>query len=179
MAIACPGADREALLDELVASESVEVLHGATVRCLSRTYLPHESDVKRIEWMGRVITNVASSSVHNFMRMGDEPVFLERAVVCDNTISEQGRDKFLALAAERGQEMLTELDTFLTRLIPPDQSDSGKKYGVGIYFFEDQTPNIPQEGRSAPSDVQRDKDKSSKSVPIEIDVLAGFPQKKQ
>src|SRR4029077_5263083 len=61
VAAACPGADVEALLDELVASEAVEVLHDTTVRCLSRAYLPHESDVKRIEWMGRVVTNVTSS----------------------------------------------------------------------------------------------------------------------
>ena len=64
VAAACPGADVEAVLDELVASESVELVHG-TVRCLSRAYLPHETDVKRIEWMGRILTNVASSFVHN------------------------------------------------------------------------------------------------------------------
>src|ERR1700758_5362360 len=38
--VACRGADEEALLDELVASGSVELIDGATVRCLSRAYLP-------------------------------------------------------------------------------------------------------------------------------------------
>jgi Family of unknown function (DUF6502) len=175
VAIACPGADREALLDELVASESVEVLHGATVRCLSRAYLPHESDIKRIEWMGRVLANVASSFIHNLMRTNDEPVFLERAVVCDSPISEQGRDKLLALAGERGQEMLTELDTFLTRLTPPDQSDLGKKYGVGIYFFEDQ----PANGSAGnPSVVSHEQKNVGTKGPVEIDVLAAVTQKK-
>lgn len=175
VAIACPGADREALLDELVASESVEVLHGATVRCLSRAYLPHESDVKRIEWMGRVLTNVASSFIHNLMRTGSEPVYFERAVVCDSPISEGGRDKFLALAGERGQEMLTELDTFLTRLMPPDQSDSGRTYGVGIYFFEDQSANDAIGPKSVRDFGQKD---TRKTTPVEIDVLAAIPQKK-
>ena len=174
VAAACPGADVEALLDELVASESVEVVHG-TVRCLSRAYLPHETDVKRIEWMGRILTNVASSFVHNLLRANSEPVYFERAVVCDNSISEEGRDKFLALAGERGQEMLTELDTFLTRLVPPDQSDSGRRFGVGIYFFEDQPDSRTAD---APS-VRTFEDKSVRATgPIEIDVLAGLVSKK-
>jgi hypothetical protein len=176
VAIACPGADREALLDELVASESVEVLHGSTVRCLSRAYLPTDSDVKRIELMGRVVTNVASSFVHNLMRTGDEPIFFERAVVCDKPISELGRDKFMAVSAERGQEMLTELDTFLTRLLPPDQGDSGRKYGVGIYFFEDQSTTSAQEPGTETSRGPRDVPKPT--TPIEIDVLAAVIPKK-
>src|SRR5215472_1061764 len=117
VAVACPGADEEALLDELVASGSVEVIDSITVRCLSRAYLPQETDVKRIEWMGRILANVAASFVHNLLRdAAKEPAYLERAVVCDEPISEAGRDKFLALAGERGQELLTELDTFLANL---------------------------------------------------------------
>src|SRR5579862_4210016 len=97
---ACPGADEEALLDELVAAGSVEVIDSTTVRCLSRAYLPQETDVKRIEWMGRILTNVAASFVHNLLDT-QEPAYLERAVVCDEPISEVGRDKFLTLAGER------------------------------------------------------------------------------
>src|SRR5215469_7212481 len=40
VAAACPGADEEALLDELIASGSVEVIDGITIRCLSRAYVP-------------------------------------------------------------------------------------------------------------------------------------------
>ncbi len=175
VAIACPGADREALLDELVASESVEVVQGSTVRCLSRAYLPAESDVKRIEWMGRVLTNVASSFIHNLMKPPEEPIYFERAVVCDSPISEEGRDKFLAVAGERGQEMLTELDTFLTRMMAPDTSESGRKYGVGIYFFEDQ-PSSSDALDLASAEVPEQKVRPT--TPIEIDVLAVAPQKK-
>jgi hypothetical protein len=175
VAAACPGADVEALLDELVASEAVEVLHDTTVRCLSRAYLPHESDVKRIEWMGRVVTNVTSSFIHNLMRTSSEPVYFERAVLCDNPISDEGRDKLLALAGERGQEMLTELDTFLTHMVPSDQSETARKYGVGIYFFEDQPANDSAEPQPAKVVEKRD---ARMSVPVEIDVLAAVTPKK-
>ena len=173
---ACPGADGEALLDELVASESVEVIDSITVRCLSRTYLPQEADVKRIEWMGRVLANVAASFVHNLLRPAQEPAYLERAVVSDEPISEGGRDKFLAIAGERGQELLTELDTFLTRLAASERSDTGKKYGVGVYFFEDQST-----GPAPEVQAKTYGQKTSRAVaPLEeIDVLAGLGHKKK
>jgi hypothetical protein len=173
--VACPGADVEALLDELVASESVEVIESITVRCLSRAYLPQEADVKRIEWMGRVLANVAASFVHNLLRSGDQPAYLERAVVSDEPISEVGRDKFLALAGERGQELLTELDTFLTRLAESERSDSGKKYGVGVYFFEDRSTDRPMQSQPR---ISEGKPARRESPVEEIDVLAGLGHKK-
>jgi hypothetical protein len=172
---ACPGADGEALLDELVASESVEVIESLTVRCLSRAYLPQEADVKRIEWMGRVLSNVAASFVHNLLRPAQEPAYLERAVVSDEPISEAGRDKFLAIAGERGQELLTELDTFLTRLAASERSEAGKKYGVGVYFFEDRSTDRPRELQPKTYD---EKPSRAASPVEEIDVLAGLGHKK-
>src|ERR1700724_1360026 len=172
---ACPGADGEALLDELVAAESVEVIESLTVRCLSRTYLPQEADVKRIEGVGGVLSNVAASFVHNLLRPAQEPAYLERAVVSDEPISEAGRDKFLAIAGERGQELLTELDTFLTRLAASERSEAGKKYGVGVYFFEDRSANRATEVQPKSHD---EKPSRAASPVEEIDVLAGLGHKK-
>ena len=171
---ACPGADGEALLDELVAAGSVEVIDSMTVRCLSRAYVPKGADVKRIERMGRFLAVVSANFVHNLLRVSPEPVYFERTVVSDESISEAGRDKFLALAGERGQELLTELDTFLTRLAASERSEAGRKYGVGVYFFEDQSTDQETEERT------KTDEKSSRTVsPVEeIDVLAGLGHKK-
>ncbi len=174
--LACPGIDPEGLLDELVASGSVEIIDSVTVRCLSRAYLPKEADVKRIEWMGRALSNVATSFVHNLLRTTQEPAYMERAVVSDEALSEVGRDKFLTIAGERGQELLTELDTFLTRLAASERSDTGKKYGVGVYFFEDRSTERPPDIQHKPY-IQKTARRGS---PVEeIDVLAGLvPNKK-
>jgi hypothetical protein len=161
------------LLDELVAAGSVEVLDGTTVRCLSRAYLPHGADVKRIERMGRFLASVTASFVHNLLRLGSEPIYFERAVVSDDLISELGRDKFLVLAGERGQELLTELDTFLTRLAESERSETGKKYGLGIYFFEDQAPDSVEV-----HETEHERSTPSVSPVEEIDVLAAVSQKK-
>jgi len=97
-------------------------------------------------------------------------VYFERAVTSDEPLSEAGREKFLALASERGQELLTELDTYLTRLAATEGGASGKRYGVGVYFFDNQLSD------SKESDEDRPPPKSS---PVEeIDVLAGLSRQK-
>jgi len=175
VAVACPGVDEDALLDELVAARSVEVIDGTTARCLSRAYVPQSADVTRIERMGRYVGAVTSSLVHNLLRSGNEPLYFERTVVSDELLSEPGRDKFLALAGERGQELLAELDTFLTRLAATERSDSGRKYGVGIYFFEEQAAG--QQAAQQQSRKTHEIDSGKTTAIQEIDVLAGFGRK--
>jgi hypothetical protein len=174
VSVACPGVDEDALLDELVAARSVEVIDGTTARCLSRAYVPQGADVTRIERMGRFLGVVTANFVHNLLRTGTEPVYFERTVVSDELLSETSRDKFLALAGERGQELLAELDTFLTRLAGTEKTDSGRKYGVGVYFFEEQVAD-----EAIPQDTKKIHDSDGgKARPLEeIDVLAGLGRK--
>lgn len=134
--IACPGADADALLDELVAAGSVEVIDGINARCVSRAYVPGGADVTRIERMGRFLRVVSANFVHNLLRTESEPGYFERAVVSDERLSESGRDRFLTASSEKAQELLAEFDTFLTSVGASDGDPSGKRYGVGIYFFE-------------------------------------------
>jgi len=179
IAVACPGADEEALLDELVAAASVEVIDSVTVRCLSRAYVPKGADLKQIQRMGVFLAAVATNFAHNLLRVSPEPVYFERRVSSDDLLSDVGRDQFLALASERGQELLTELDTFVTRVAASEASKSGKKYGVGVYFFEDSSPVEATEMLSEETGEETDAKTRSATRPIEeIDVLAGVRGKK-
>src|SRR2546430_9739251 len=126
--------------------------------------------------MGRVLASVTSSFVHNLLRLGSEPLYFERAVVSDDLISETGRDQLLAVANERGQELLTELDTFLTRLAASERSETGKKYGVGVYFFEDHSAD--KETEVQPQTYDERTGRRAVSPVEEIDVLAGLGHKK-
>lgn len=171
---ACPEADAEALLDELIAAHCVEIVDGSTARCLSRTYVPSGEDVTRIARMGRFLGAVSTSLSHNLMRSDAEPAYFERTVVSDDLLSDSGRDRFLAAASERGMELLTELDTFLTQIAAPDKSESGKRYGVGIYFFEDEsTGQVDRESRRLSSQPVTESGRPTE----EIDVLAARPGK--
>jgi Family of unknown function (DUF6502) len=167
---ACPGVDAEALLDELVAAGSVEVIDGRTVRCLSRAYVSQSQDVKQFERMGRFLAGVVASVVHNVLNI--DPPYFERRVHSGEPLSESGRDKFLALTGERAQELLAELDTFLTRLGASESSESGKRYGVGIYFFEHEA------GERAEADSGEPAEPTSRAPAQEIDVLAGLGNQK-
>jgi len=168
--LACPSVDAETMLEQLIASGSVEVVDGSTVRCLSRAYVPKGADVTRIERMGRWLGVAAGNFVHNLLRNEEEPVYFERIVVADEVLADAERDSFLAIAGEKGQELLAELDTFLTHLTPSSANAVGKKYGVGVYFFEEQAANGP-----AVRSVKRIEDNISSEKPSvleEIDVLA-------
>lgn len=166
--VACAGADTEAILDELLAAGSVELIDGTTVRCVSRAYVPRGEDITRIQRVGRFLEAATASFVHNLLRTESDPVYFDRAVVSDIPLSEAGRDQLLALTRVKGQELLAELDTFLARVAATEGSSSGKKYGLGLYFFED---------KSTVSDVEREKESGDPQripatrAPEEIDVL--------
>jgi hypothetical protein len=68
------------------------------------------------------------------------------------------------------------LDTFLTRLTATEQNTSGKKYGVGIYFFEEPAAN---DSATRPIErIQTGVVSSAKTAPLEeIDVLAPVRRK--
>ena len=57
-------------------------------------------------------------------------------------LSESGRDNFLSAAREKGQELIADLDVFLTALNASEESPKGKRYGVGVYFFDKLTVSI-------------------------------------
>jgi hypothetical protein len=174
VSIACPDTDGEALLDELIAARCVEVVDGSTARCLSRAYVPPGADVTRIDRMGRFLGVVCANFAHNLMRADADPLYFERTVVSDDALSGPARDRFLALASERGQELLVELDTFLTQISASEKSESGKRYGVGIYFFEDESTGLVDH----PSRGTRDQQAAEPVRPIEeIDVLAATRRK--
>jgi hypothetical protein len=176
--IACPGADEEALLDELVASRSIEVIDGNTARCLSRAYVPPGADVMRIERTGRFLGVVAANFVHNLLRTDDEPAYFERTVVSDQLLSESGRDKFLSLAREKGQELIADLDVFLTALATSDNDSKGKRYGVGVYFFEEVAGQPGLREPMRPTEERITRTPISPAALEEIDVLAPNHQTK-
>jgi hypothetical protein len=164
--VACPGADADAILDELLTAGSIEIIDGTTLRCVSRAYVPRGEDITRIQRVGRFLEAATASFVHNLLRADEDPVYFDRAVVSDIPLSESGRDQLLALTRIKGQELLAELDTFLARVAASEGSPTGKKYGLGLYFFEDKSTDSESDKSTG------DSSKSAASMPEEIDVLA-------
>ncbi len=171
VSIASPEVDPETMLEGLLAAKAVEVVDGRTVRCLERAFVPKGSDVSaRIERAGRFLGVVAGNFVHNLLRAEGDPFYFERVVVSDEVLTNASRDAFLTVSAQKGQELMGELDSFLSLLPPTEANVAGKKYGVGIYFFEEPATNGPvaRSITTNQADVSNEKSASLE----EIDVLA-------
>jgi hypothetical protein len=171
--VACPNADREGILDELVAIGSAEVIEGTTIRCRSRAYVWRGAEVTatQIDRTARFLEAAVASFAHNLRQ--DVPGYFERTVLSDVPLSEKGRDEFARLAKEKGEQFITELDTSLSKLVDPEGMRGGKHYGVGVFFFEDQRPanGIPRQESRQTREVAATKP----AYPEEIDVLAPPP----
>jgi hypothetical protein len=175
--VACPGSavNVDVLLDSLIAAKSVEVVDGV-VRCLSRAYVTGAPDANRIEQIGRFTELVISTFSHNLLRSDAEPSYFERMVFSDERLSEAGRDAFLAMVGTRGPELLFEIDNALVQLDSSKKSETGKRYGMGIYFFEDPFSDEPAKVNTEPRGGRPPSEKVA-TEPQEIDVLAGFAKK--
>ena len=144
-----PGADEEALLDELVAAGSVEVirLDAPCAVCRERTFRRAPMLNESNGWGEFLAVDSRAISFITCCELASEPIYFERTVLSDEPFRNWDATSFLSWPRRAGQELLTELDTFLTRLASTGGNESGKKYGVGIYFFEDQPTDTT--GRTA------------------------------
>lgn len=140
---ACPGADRDAILDQLIAIDSVEVIERKSVRCKSRAGMFSKSDdvtVERIDRAAKCLQAAAESFAHNLQREASDEFYFERMVISNHPLTASSRDEFAKVAEARGHDYVMELDTWLTKHTEPDVSPKGKRYGVGVYFFEEAQP---------------------------------------
>jgi Family of unknown function (DUF6502) len=171
---ACPGADRDTLLDELIATNSAEIVDQRMLRCRSRAAVWNGSEedvnVQRIDRAAKCLEAAASSFAHNLLQETGAKRYFERMVVSDHPLSERGRDEFAAVAQVRGDNYVTELDSWISKHTEPDETPSGRRYGVGVYFFEESQPPVQAGGAQSPGrDLSMEGRKGSVQ---EIDVLA-------
>jgi hypothetical protein len=137
---ACPGADRDTLLDELIATNSAEIVDRKTLRCRSRVALWQGSEdvnLKQIDRAAKCLQAAASSFAHNLLEQSGGKRYFERMVVSDHPLSVRSRDEFAAVAEARGSSYATELDSWIAKHTEPDETPAGRRYGVGVYFFEE------------------------------------------
>src|SRR5580698_2455270 len=171
---AVPGADRDMLLDELIATNSAEIVDQTTLRCRARAAVWRSSDdlnaIPQIDRAAKCLETAASSFAHNLLRETGDKKYFERMVVSDHALSERNRDEFSAIAQVRGDSYVTELDTWIAKHTEPDESPAGRRYGVAVYFFEEsQSAEQSAGARSLGGDISVEGRKGSVR---EIDVLA-------
>jgi hypothetical protein len=138
--VAVPESDRDMLLDELVATNSAEIIEQKTLRCKARAAIwsgAKDANVSQIDRAAKCLETAASSFAHNLLTETGGKKYFERMVVSDHALSERSRDEFSAIAQARGDSYVAELDGWIAKHTEPDESGAGRRYGVGVYFFEE------------------------------------------
>jgi hypothetical protein len=132
--------DRETVLDALVAAGCIETHENKFVRCLSRTFIPSGVDVSGISRLGRFGGALNATIAHNLLRSADEPTYFERVFVSDALVGVEYRDQLLGFLREEGQLFVDKLCRWSTDREGTLGDQQGKRYGVGVYFYEDTRP---------------------------------------
>ncbi len=139
----CYGGDIpvRAVLDELLRVGAVEQLPDARLKLLQRAYVPNTSETDKLSILGMDTTLLLETLEHNLdCSPGDS--YFQRKVAYDN-LPEEAIPVLRTLAAQHGQRLLEELNTWLNQQDRDNNSNisgSGRKYaGVGVYFFEKDT----------------------------------------
>ncbi len=167
-----PGANRDTLLDELIATNSAEIVDNNTLRCRARAAVWGSSDdvnVKQIDRAAKCLETAASSFAHNLLQNSSGKLYFERMVVSNHPLSERSRDEFAAVAEARGNTYVGELDSWIAKHTEPDKSPTSRHYGVGVYFFEE--PQSQEQSSGAQSQAGGPSVDRPKGSVQEIDLL--------
>jgi len=132
-----------------------------------------EVTVGRIDRAAKCLEAAAGSFAHNLQQESTGSSYFERMVISNHPLSPAHLDDFARVAEARGHEYVSELDTWLSKHTQPDRSPGGKRYGVGVYFFEEaqveqQIETDASEGAGLASSGMAGKQEPA----VEIDVLA-------
>lgn len=132
--------DRDAAMESLRVTGCIEVHGGKFIRCVSRSFLPGGKDLSKIARLGRVAGALNSNFVHNLLQDADQPSYFERTMVSDFPLSEVGRNAMLSQLNIDGGDFIEGIDKWVSTKAADHVDESGHRYGVTAFFFEDQKP---------------------------------------
>lgn len=136
-----------AVLDELLRVNAIRELPDGSIQLLERGYVPRTSETDKLDILGHDVADLISTINHNIQFGSDNPLF-QRKVMYDNLPSE-AVNAFREISAVKSQALLEEFDRWLAqhdRDSNPLSTGSGRlRAGVGIYFFQEQTAQLPEE----------------------------------
>ncbi len=130
-----------AVLDELNRSGVTVQVDDHYVRLVSTGYVPHEDELDKVRIMSVCVSDLFGSAAHNIDAKESDRRFQRQLVY--GGIEDDLAAKFHQLSSDRAIELFSELNAFLSE--NKDKNDThksiaGKRVGLGIYYFEGDTP---------------------------------------
>jgi hypothetical protein len=138
----CAGGDvpMTTLLKELIDAGAVRLRGKDRLQVLQRSYIPHPLDEQLVRLWGSVLTDIATTYVHNLTKAPKLPARFERAAVNDR-IDARALPEFRKFLEHEGQAFLERIDAWLTaHQVAPDSDRAGEaiRLGVGTYHIQDE-----------------------------------------
>ena len=135
----CPGADAGPLLNQLLAIGAVRQTDDGWLRVLTRTYLPDVGVPDSVERIGYAVERLVETVDFNRQQTDPDQRLFERTVTADFGLKETDLPALEGFIRQRGQQLLEEIDNWVTLREKPDP-ESGERViqtGLGIYHFVD------------------------------------------
>lgn len=135
----CPGADAGMLLEQLVAIGAVRRTDDGWLRVLTRTYLPNVDTPDSVAIIGSAVQRLVETIDFNTKRTDPSHRLFERTVTADFGLKEEDFPALEGFVRQRGQQLLEEIDNWITLREKPDpeRGDKVVQTGLGIYHFVD------------------------------------------
>jgi len=139
----CPGADHGPLLSQLIAIGVIRQTDDGWLRVLTRTYLPDVDAPDSVERIGYAVERLVETVDFNRQQQDPEQRLFERTVTADFGLKEEDLPALEGFIRQRGQQLLEEIDNWVTLRDKPDadRGDRAVQTGLGIYHFVDGAKN--------------------------------------
>lgn len=132
------------LLKELRESGALRETPDGRVVALMRDYIPRSMDAGLVRLWGTVISDVATTCLHNLTRRAKEPARFERAAL-NARVPREALPEFRKFLEAEGQAFLERVDAWLvTHQAQADEQATGTelvRLGAGVYHIQD--PEVP------------------------------------
>jgi len=133
------------MLTVLEASNSI-LRDGDYVKLIQHAYIPGSDPIDKIDILGADVAELIKTIDHNLSSPADQLLFQRK--VSSTCVKLEAIPAFKKLAAQKSQELLEELDSFLSK---NETTDANANYvALGIYYTEEvSSPAVPESRHQA------------------------------
>jgi len=125
-----------AMVKELKSVKAIQELPDGRLRPLTRVYVPRGLPAERLRLWASVLSDVANTIDHNFVRAADQPARFERRAL-SLKVDRNALPEFRALLEVEGQAFLERIDDWLSAHEIESDDENAMRLGVGVYHIED------------------------------------------
>lgn len=135
--------DPRMILDGLLEAKSVTLSGDDRIRPLTRAFIWPQGSITSIDYFGVTLARMTETLEHNLNSTSSETKRLERSVFADHGLPANLLSAFHAVATERANQFLGELDDWLAQHCTSDTAAAGprREVGVNLFFYLEQPPD--------------------------------------